>query len=134
MLDSLTDEELKKEAKNESKNDAISCIIKASKCLVSRVPGKEDTFKELEIFRLRMILRLLQISSFNGKMNALNEVNKVIASVTYYPHRHTPLEEEEWLTAERMAVNFKTPIIFFENFTLLTNYSYIFFCTEMDKG
>jgi hypothetical protein len=49
--------------------------------------------------------RLLQISSFNGKMNALNEVNKVIASVTYYPHRHTGLEEEEWLTAERMAVS-----------------------------
>jgi hypothetical protein len=38
-------------------------------------------------------------------MNALNEVNKVIASVTYYPHRHTGLEEEEWLTAERMAVS-----------------------------
>ena len=38
-------------------------------------------------------------------MTALNEVNKVIASVTYYPHRHTGLEEEEWLTAERMAVS-----------------------------
>lgn len=48
--------------------------------------------------------RLLQISSFNGKMNALNEVNKVITSVSYYSHRHGPVEEEEWLTAERMAV------------------------------
>lgn len=48
--------------------------------------------------------RLLQISSFNGKMNALNEVNKVISSVSYYTHRHNP-EEEEWLTAERMAVS-----------------------------
>lgn len=38
-------------------------------------------------------------------MSALNEVNKVIASVTYYPHRHSGLEEEEWLTAERMAVS-----------------------------
>ncbi|MPC39103.1 putative ubiquitin carboxyl-terminal hydrolase FAF-X [Portunus trituberculatus] len=47
--------------------------------------------------------RLLQISSFNGKMNALNEVNKVITSVSYYSHRHGPVEEEEWLTAERMA-------------------------------
>lgn len=36
-------------------------------------------------------------------MNALNEVNKVISSVSYYTHRHNP-EEEEWLTAERMAV------------------------------
>nr|CAD7574966.1 unnamed protein product [Timema californicum] len=103
VLDNLTDDELKKEAKNESKNDAISAIIKAAKCLVSRVPNQEEMVKNLEIFRLKMILRLLQISSFNGKMNALNEVNKVIASVTYYPHRHTGLEEEEWLTAERMA-------------------------------
>jgi hypothetical protein len=32
--------------------------------------GRED----IESFRLKMILRLLQIASFNGKMNALNEV------------------------------------------------------------
>jgi ubiquitin carboxyl-terminal hydrolase 9/24 len=51
--------------------------------------------------------RLLQISSFNGKMNALNEVNKVITSVSYYPHSHRGPEEEEWLTAERMAVSTK---------------------------
>jgi ubiquitin carboxyl-terminal hydrolase 9/24 len=51
------------------------------------------------------IHRLLQISSFNGKMNALNEVNKVISSVSYYTHRHGNPEEEEWLTAERMAVS-----------------------------
>lgn len=50
--------------------------------------------------------RLLQISSFNGKMNALNEVNKVIASVSYYTHRHANPEEEDWLTAERVAVSF----------------------------
>ncbi|XP_066599991.1 ubiquitin carboxyl-terminal hydrolase 9X [Prorops nasuta] len=102
ILDNLTDEELKKEAKNESKNDAISAIIKAAKCLVSRVPHQEEMIKSLEILRLKMILRLLQISSFNGKMNALNEVNKVISSVSYQS-RNTIVEEEEWLTAERMA-------------------------------
>uniref|UniRef100_A0A146LHV0 ubiquitinyl hydrolase 1 n=3 Tax=Lygus hesperus TaxID=30085 RepID=A0A146LHV0_LYGHE len=105
-LDNLTDDELKKEAKNESKNDAISSIIKSAKCLVSRVTGQEETVKQLEIFRLKMILRLLQISSFNGKMNALNEVNKVITGVSYYPHRHTTTNmdpEGEWLTPERMA-------------------------------
>ncbi|XP_071440611.1 ubiquitin carboxyl-terminal hydrolase 9X isoform X2 [Hetaerina americana] len=102
ILYDLTDDELKKEAKNESKNDAISAIIKACKSLVSRVPNQQDTVKSLEIFRLKMILRLLQISSFNGKMNALNEVNKVIAGVSYYT-RHPGVEEEEWLTAERMA-------------------------------
>lgn len=42
-------------------------------------------------------------------MNALNEVNKVISSVSYYTHRHGNPEEEEWLTAERMAVS---PLIF----------------------
>ncbi|XP_046818690.1 probable ubiquitin carboxyl-terminal hydrolase FAF-X isoform X1 [Vespa crabro] len=103
ILDNLTDDELKKEAKNEAKNDAISAIIKAAKCLVSRVPHQEEMIKNLEILRLKMILRLLQISSFNGKMNALNEVNKVITSVNYYQHRNTAVEEEEWLTAERMA-------------------------------
>lgn len=102
-LDSLTDEELKKEAKNETKNDALSGIIKSLKYLASRLPNQESTIKQLEVFRLKMILRLLQISSFNGKMNALNEVNKVIASVSYYSHRHSGIEEEEWLTAERMA-------------------------------
>lgn len=48
--------------------------------------------------------RLLQISSFNGKMNALNEVNKVITSVSYYTHRHSQIDDDEWLTAEKMAV------------------------------
>ncbi|XP_026291782.1 probable ubiquitin carboxyl-terminal hydrolase FAF-X isoform X3 [Frankliniella occidentalis] len=103
ILDNLTDDELKKEAKHDTKNDAISAIIKACKCLVSRIPNQEEMIKNLEIFRLKIILRLLQISTFNGKMSALNEVNKVIASVTYYPNRHSGLEEEEWLTAERMA-------------------------------
>lgn len=103
FLENLTDEELKKEAKNETKNDALSMIIKSLKSLASRVPEQEETVRSLEVFRLKMILRLLQISSFNGKMNALNEVNKVISSVSYYTHRHGSAEEEEWLTAERMA-------------------------------
>lgn len=57
FLDGLTDEELKKESKAEVKNDALSGIIKALKCLVSRVPNQEETIKNLEIFRLKMILR-----------------------------------------------------------------------------
>ena len=65
-----------------------------------------------------MILRQLQISSFGGKMNALNEVNRVIASVSYYPNQGQPQPqpppaqkasgesstgEEDFLTADRMA-------------------------------
>ncbi|XP_070258878.1 ubiquitin carboxyl-terminal hydrolase 9X isoform X3 [Myotis yumanensis] len=103
FLENLTEEELKKEAKSETKNDALSMIIKSLKNLASRIPEQDETVKKLEIFRLKMILRLLQISSFNGKMNALNEINKVISSVSYYTHRPGNPEEEEWLTAERMA-------------------------------
>ena len=57
FLENLTDEELKKEAKNETKNDALSMIIKSLKNLASRIPGQEETVKNLEIFRLKMILR-----------------------------------------------------------------------------
>ena len=83
FLDSLNDEDLKKEAKNESKNDAVSAIIKSLKSLASCVPSQEENIRQLEMFRLKMILRQLQISSFGGKMNALNEVNRVITSVSY---------------------------------------------------
>lgn len=40
-------------------------------------------------------------------MNALNEVNKLIAGITYYPNRQGSMdhETEEWLTSERMAVS-----------------------------
>ncbi|KAH9509417.1 putative ubiquitin carboxyl-terminal hydrolase FAF-X [Bulinus truncatus] len=104
FLDKLTDEELKKESKNEAKNDALSSIIKALKQLVNRLPNQEETTKNLEIFRLKMILRLLQISSFNGKMNALNEVNKVITNVSFQTSsRHSSVDEDEWLTADKMA-------------------------------
>lgn len=105
ILDKLTDEELKREAKNEIKSDIVSAIIKSSKNLASRVTNQEELIRTLEGFRLKMILRLLQISSFNGKMNALNEINKVISSVSYYPNRHHNMEEEEYLTPERMAVS-----------------------------
>ncbi|XP_030747882.1 probable ubiquitin carboxyl-terminal hydrolase FAF-X isoform X2 [Sitophilus oryzae] len=103
ILEKITDEELKREAKNEQKSDNVSLIIRSAKNLASKVPDQEELIRTLESFRLTMILRQLQISSFNGKMNALNEINKVISSVTYYPNRHHGVEEEEYLTPERMA-------------------------------
>ncbi|KAH1013809.1 hypothetical protein HUJ04_002748 [Dendroctonus ponderosae] len=103
ILEKLTDEELKREAKNEQKSDIVSLIIRSAKNVASRVPDQEELIRTLEGFRLTMILRQLQISSFNGKMNALNEINKVISSVNYYINRHHGIEEEEYLTPERMA-------------------------------
>jgi ubiquitin carboxyl-terminal hydrolase 9/24 len=76
-LESLSDDELKKEVKTESKNDSLSAIVKSLKCIASSLPGQEETVRQLEMFRLKMILRQLRISSFGGKMSALNEVNRV---------------------------------------------------------
>ena len=39
------------------KNDAISMIIKSLKSLASRIPGQEETIRNLDILRLKMILR-----------------------------------------------------------------------------
>lgn len=41
----------------------------------------------------------------------LFQINKVITGVSYFTHRHTVAEEEEWLTAERMAVSIKHIIL-----------------------
>jgi ubiquitin carboxyl-terminal hydrolase 9/24 len=122
FLENLSDDELKKEAKNESKNDSLSAIVKSLKSLASTIPSQEENVRQLELFRLKMILRQLQISSFGGKMNALNEVNRVIASVSYYPNQQQqtsgqqpqqqqaqqpaaqkPEGDEDFLTADRMA-------------------------------
>ncbi|XP_075145926.1 ubiquitin carboxyl-terminal hydrolase-like faf isoform X2 [Haematobia irritans] len=109
LLDSFSDEELKREAKPEGRNDYINGIVKSARYLASRLPGQEELIRTLEMFRLKMILRLLQVSSFNGKMNALNEINKVLTSVSYYSHRTPQIQhcmsddDLDWLTAERMA-------------------------------
>ena len=81
FLESLSDDDLKKEVKNESKNDSLSAIVKSLKCVAASIPGQEETVRQLEMFRLKMILRQLRISSFGGKMSALNEVNRVRNSV-----------------------------------------------------
>lgn len=57
--------------------------------------------------------RLLQISSFNGKMNALNEVNKLIANVTYNLHKHGQGELDEWLTTDKVAVSIAACFVYF---------------------
>jgi ubiquitin carboxyl-terminal hydrolase 9/24 len=79
FLDGLSDDDLKKEVKIESKNDSLASIVKSLKCILSNVAGQEEAIRQLEMFRLKMILRQLKISSFGGKMSALNEVNRVIA-------------------------------------------------------
>ncbi|XP_072935903.1 probable ubiquitin carboxyl-terminal hydrolase FAF isoform X3 [Epargyreus clarus] len=92
LLESLTDEELKREARgSENKTDTVSCLIRACKCISVKTPNPQDLLKSLEMFRLKMILRLLQMSSFNGKMSALNEINQLISTISQQP-------KPEWLT------------------------------------
>lgn len=102
VLNNLSDEELKRDAKLEGKNDFINSIIKSSRLLIGRSAGAENLIKELEMCRLKVILRVLQISSFNGKMNALNEINKVLSYVCYYPPKQSD-DDLDSLTAEKMA-------------------------------
>ena len=50
-------EDIKKECKSENKNDSISTVIKWLKCLATRVPNQDDLCKNLEILRLKTILK-----------------------------------------------------------------------------
>jgi len=59
FLENLTDEELKKET---ARSDLISSIIRSLKSLLSRVTDTFEHVKNLEIFRLRMILRMLKVN------------------------------------------------------------------------
>lgn len=116
FFEKLSDEDIAKECKSENKNDSISTVIKWLKLLATRVKDQQDLCKNLEILRLKTILRILKFASFNGKMNALNEVNKVISNITYNIQIGTCSSvssssgsnraegyEEEWLTSDRMA-------------------------------
>lgn len=120
FFENLSDEDIKKECKSESKNDSISTVIKWLKLLATRVQNQEETCKSLEILRLKTILRILKFASFNGKMNALNEVNKVISNITYNVQvksatvgisgtastsslSRVDCGDEEWLTSDRLA-------------------------------
>jgi ubiquitin carboxyl-terminal hydrolase 9/24 len=105
ILNELSDEELKKDVKLEGKNDFINGIMKSMRRLISRTKNAENLSKDLEMCRLKIILRVLQISSFNGKMNALNEINKVLSYVSYYPHRPQSHSDDEIdsLSSEKLA-------------------------------
>jgi undecaprenyl pyrophosphate synthase len=58
FLEQLSDEELKKET---ARSDLISSIIKCLKSLQSRINDAEENMRNLEIFRLKMILRMLKV-------------------------------------------------------------------------
>ncbi|CAF4271256.1 unnamed protein product, partial [Rotaria sp. Silwood2] len=103
FLDKLTENDLKVETKTEPKSDTLSTVIRWLRYLASRIPDNEKECRNLDALRLKMILRILQTNSFSGKMNALNEVNKLIMSLNTI--QRSPLnrsEEPESLTAEKL--------------------------------
>lgn len=53
-------------------------------------------------------------------MNALNEVNKVISMISNVSSRHSSMDEDEWLTAEKMAVSICNLVYEVENRTVPT--------------
>src|SRR5699024_1366153 len=79
FFDQMSDEDLKKEIKPDGKSEIILLIIKILRNFSLKLPNS-DVAKSLELLKLKIILRLLQISPFNGKMNALNDLNKLIIS------------------------------------------------------
>ncbi|KAK3589909.1 hypothetical protein CHS0354_034922 [Potamilus streckersoni] len=100
FLDGITDEQLKKESQGEVKNDVVSSIIESLKQLLYRFPNKKERIKKLEIFRLKMIMRLMKISIFKWKMNALNELNTIIANISL--HRYSQWSDDQWLTSDTL--------------------------------
>ena len=114
---------MKVETKTEPKSDTLSTVIRWLRYLASRIPDNEKECRNLDALRLKMILRLrkkkisiithllilsfriLQTNSFSGKMNALNEVNKLIMSLnTIQRSTLNRSEEPESLTAEKLIV------------------------------
>lgn len=64
FFENLTDEDIKKECKSESKNDSISTVIKWLKLLATRINNQDELCKSLEILRLKTILRYDNFTQF----------------------------------------------------------------------
>lgn len=76
------------ESKTEAKHDNLNGIVRALRCLLCRLYADEQTaaqLRKLEFFRLELLLRVLRHAPFNAKMNALNELNRILTSISLYP-------------------------------------------------
>ncbi len=83
-----------KETKGESKQDNVSSVLRSSKCILSRLLPDAvilERLRAFEEFRLDMMLRSLKHAPFNAKMNALNEMNRLLNNINYFPCTFTAL-------------------------------------------
>lgn len=53
-------------------------------------------------------------------MNALNEVNKVISMISNVSSRHSSMDEDEWLTAEKNGCKYCNLVYEMKNRTVST--------------
>jgi ubiquitin carboxyl-terminal hydrolase 9/24 len=89
FLDGFNDEALKKASSTKAKGDTFFSLMKSLTQLTRQVTNEYNFVQLL----LKMILRLLTIASFSGKMKALNETSKVIPSY----------KDKSQLTPEKIA-------------------------------
>jgi len=103
FLDQIKESDLKFEIKSEAKSDTLSTVMKWLRNLASHLPEHEQICRKIDLFRLKLILRLLQTNSFNGKMHALNELNKLLSSVQTAAFRNPIVRNEDTdaLTSEK---------------------------------
>eukprot|EP00116_Pleurobrachia_bachei_P004187 sb/3464449/ len=79
-LSAMKVERLRKETKIEARNDTLTGLVATLKLILNRSPSdKKKLLQGVEILHLQLILSLIKGGSFNGKMNALNELNRIIS-------------------------------------------------------
>ncbi|CAH8682566.1 unnamed protein product [Schistosoma rodhaini] len=92
-LSHLTDDQIKRETKKEMRKDDFITGLKLSLCtLTKRIPSStEDDIETIELLSLNVIYRFFQLSSFNGKMNTLNELIRLLPNTN-------SLRVGQWIT------------------------------------
>ncbi|KAL5247027.1 hypothetical protein ACHWQZ_G019033 [Mnemiopsis leidyi] len=100
-VSNLSNEQLKKETKVETRNDTLSGLIQTLKMILHRAPQDKKTLVQgVEILHLDLLLKLIKTSSFNGKMNALNELNRIITPFLFNRRQN---KDSESITSEDLA-------------------------------
>ena len=99
---------MKETGKTEStRTDAFSSTLIFLKAIIKRLRDpNQELIERIDQLRLEMILRLLRLSSFSEKMNALNELNKIISNVAsggVYSQGQRAVLEDDCLNAQRLV-------------------------------
>lgn len=99
VLQELSDEELKKEcSRGDGRENPASLVLKQLRSVIRTCP-QSGYAQDLDMLRLKIITRLLQVAPFGGKMNALNELNRILQNAqTYY----TSDDTEDYLNSDKL--------------------------------